>query len=82
MISNPGLPREKPVLSHWATDKVLHSLTHSLSQSLTHSDSPDDIVHYGLARKHKKVTNNNNKLVKATTTKTTVNWLSLSLHTQ
>ena len=23
------------------------------THSLTHSDSPDDIVHYGLARKHK-----------------------------
>ena len=45
LISNPGHPREKPVLSHCATDKVLHSLTHS--------DSPDDIVHYRLARKHK-----------------------------
>ena len=53
MISNPGLPRENPVLSHWAKDTVLHSLTHSLAHSLTHSDSPDDIVHYGLARKHK-----------------------------
>jgi len=45
VISNPSLPRENPVLSHWATDTVLHSLTHS--------DTPDDIVHYGLARKHK-----------------------------
>ena len=49
MISNPGLPRENPVLSHWATGTVLHSL----NQSLTHSDSPNDIVHYRLARKHK-----------------------------
>ena len=75
MISNPSLPREKPVLSHWATGKVFHSLTHSdwlsltvsltltLTQPqvrsythslpLTQSDSPDDIVHYGLTRKHK-----------------------------
>ena len=49
VISNSGLSRENPVLSHWATETVFHSLTHSL----THSDSPDDIVHYGLARKHK-----------------------------
>ena len=49
VISNPGLPRENPVLSHWATETVLHSRTHSL----THWESPDDIVHYGLARKHK-----------------------------
>ena len=50
VISNPGLPRENPVLSHWATETVLKSITHTL----THSDSPDDIVHYELARKHKK----------------------------
>jgi len=41
VISNPGLSRENPVLSH------RNGLT------LTHSDSPDDIVHYGLACKHK-----------------------------
>ena len=45
VISNPGLPHENPLLSHSTTDMVLHSLTHS--------DSPYDIVHYGLARKHK-----------------------------
>ena len=47
VISNPGLSRENPALSH------RNSL--SLTHSLTHSDSPDDIVHYGLARKHKKI---------------------------
>ena len=33
VISNRCLPRENPVLSHWATDTVLHSLTHSLTHS-------------------------------------------------
>ena len=33
---------------------ILHSLTGSLTHSLTQTDNPDDIVHYGLARKHKK----------------------------
>ena len=50
VISNSGLPHENPGLSHWATDTVLHSLTHSLTQS----DKPDDIVSYGLASKHNK----------------------------
>ena len=44
MISNPGLPHENPVLSQ----------SHRYRLTLTNSDSPDDIVHYGLARKHKK----------------------------
>ena len=34
---------------------TLHSLTGSLTNSLTQTDNPDDIVHYGLARKHKKL---------------------------
>ena len=32
------------------SDTILHSLTHSLSQTY----NPDDIVHYGLARKPKQ----------------------------
>ena len=48
MILNPGLLHSNPVLSHWATG--------AQSYSLTHSDNPDDIVHYGLARKHKSTT--------------------------
>ena len=40
VISIPGLSRENPVLSH--RDGL--TLTHSL----IHSDSPNDIVHYGL----------------------------------
>ena len=43
----------------WATEPQKRSYTHSL----THSDSPDDIVHYGLARKHKKVWFKNNIIV-------------------
>jgi len=33
-----------------------HPFTHLFIHSLIHSDSPDDIVHYGLARRHKNDT--------------------------
>ena len=34
------------------------TLTHSLIHSLTQIDNSDDIMHYGLARKHKNRTDN------------------------
>mgnify|MGYP000317895118 FL=1 len=66
VISNPGLPRENPVLSR------IHGLTLTRSHtrfthSLTHSDSSDDLG-TGLVRKHKKMkinsnnSNNNNNM--------------------
>ena len=36
-----------------AREPCAEPLSHKIGLTITHSDSPDDIVHYGLARKHK-----------------------------
>ena len=43
----------RPLAREPCAEPLSHRNSLTLTHSLTHSDSPDDIVHYGLARKHK-----------------------------